>query len=248
MKNKIAVISDIHGNILALEKVVDDINRRGVSHVINLGDHVSGPLWPKETIDYIKKQEWIQIMGNHERQLLSQNPEELGPSDIYAYERLDPEDLEWLRFLPETLEPLEGMMLFHGSPNNDKLYLLETLEHGRARLATQNEITDKLGKTRSPIMLCGHTHIPRVIELPGGELIINPGSVGSQAYDDVSPVPHVMETGSPHARYAIIEKIDERWTIELVMVSYDHEAAAKKAKAAGRKDWETGIRTGYMSI
>ena len=54
---KIAILSDIHGNIPALEKVVDDINARRVDCVFNLGDHVSGPLWPKETIQYLMKQD-----------------------------------------------------------------------------------------------------------------------------------------------------------------------------------------------
>ena len=153
MEQKMAVISDIHGNIVALEKVVSDIMDRGIDVVINLGDHVSGPLWPKETIDFLKKQNWIQIMGNHERQLLSQNKEELGPSDLYAYERLEQDDLEWLRSLPKTLEPYDEMMLFHGGPKNDKLYLLETLEQGRARLATHNEIIKRLDGMNSSIML-----------------------------------------------------------------------------------------------
>ena len=83
---KIAIISDIHGNILALKAVVEDINRRNIDRVINLGDHISGPLWPKETIEYLMLQDWIQIKGNHDRQLLEQSPYEHGASDKYAYQ------------------------------------------------------------------------------------------------------------------------------------------------------------------
>lgn len=52
--SKIAIISDIHGNLLALEEVADDIQRRNVELIVNLGDHVSGPLWPMEAVDYLK--------------------------------------------------------------------------------------------------------------------------------------------------------------------------------------------------
>jgi hypothetical protein len=60
---KIAVLSDIHGNIAALERVVDDLRSRHVDGVINLGDHVSGPLWPAETIRCLIRQDWIKIQN-----------------------------------------------------------------------------------------------------------------------------------------------------------------------------------------
>ena len=194
---RIAILSDIHGNMPALEKVMDDIKIRRVDSIVNLGDHVSGPLWPKETIQYLMKQDWVQIKGNHERQLTEQNPKNHGPSDSYAFQRLSHTELDWFKSLPVSIE-MENFLLIHGTPGSDSTYLLETVERGRARLATQDEITERLGGTKSPIILCGHTHIPRVIEV-SGNLIVNPGSVGLPAYDDVSPEYHVMETGSPHA-------------------------------------------------
>ena len=81
---KIAILSDVHGNLIALKEVVADIERRGVDLIVNLGDHISGPLWPKETLDYLKAQTWIQIRGNHERQLLTLEPAQMGPSDQFA--------------------------------------------------------------------------------------------------------------------------------------------------------------------
>ncbi|EOW6434492.1 metallophosphoesterase family protein [Cronobacter turicensis] len=54
------------------------------------------------------------------------------------------------------------------------------------------------------LILCGHTHIPRSVEISSTCLIVNPGSVGLQAYDDEHPFFHKMEAGSPHARYAIL--------------------------------------------
>jgi predicted phosphodiesterase len=243
---KIAVLSDIHGNIAALEQVVDDIKTRQVDAVFNLGDHVSGPLWPKETIEFLMKQDWIQIGGNHDRQLTTLKPENHGLSDRYAHQLLNEAELNWLRTLPPTIKTPEDIFLFHGSPSNDKTYLLETIENGRARLATQSEIKQRLGDTKSKIMLCGHTHIPRVIQIPENILIINPGSVGLPAYEDDTPEYHVMETGSPHARYAILENKNGAWRVELVAVAYNHLMAAEQARKNNRPDWEMGLLTGFM--
>jgi putative phosphoesterase len=244
---KIAILSDIHGNIAALEKVVDDIKTRQVDRVINLGDHVSGPLWPKETVQYLMRQDWIQISGNHDRQLVNQNPREHGPSDGYAFHLLNDPELNWLGALPASAEIQNEFLLFHGAPSNDTTYLLETVEHGRARLGTQIEIKERLGETKSHFILCGHTHIPRVVEVPENILIVNPGSVGLPAYDDEFPEYHIMETGSPHARYAILEYKDGEWLPEIIAVSYDHQKAAEQARKNGRPDWEMGIQTGFMN-
>jgi predicted phosphodiesterase len=95
---------------------------------------------------------------------------------------------------------LPGMSLFHGTPRADTEYLLETVHAEDVTPATQNEIAERIGTTEpNSLFLCRHTHLPRTVAF-GDSLIVNPGSVGLQAYQDDSPVPHVMETGSPHAR------------------------------------------------
>jgi len=243
---KIALLSDIHGNIAALEKVVEDLKTRQVDQVFNLGDHVSGPLWPKETIQFLMKQDWVHIRGNHDRQLGEQNPREHGPSDRYAFQMLNTAELDWLRSLPPCVEIQDQFLLFHGTPTNDLTYLLETVAHGRGHLATPAEITARLGQTRSRILLCGHSHIPRVTALSENVLIVNPGSVGLPAYDDIVPEYHVMETGSPHARYAILENKDGHWQLEEIVLPYDHRQAADQARKNGRPDWELGLLTGFM--
>ena len=242
---KIAVVSDIHGNIVALESVVEDINSRQVDCVINLGDHVSGPLWPKETIQTLMKQDWIQIKGNHDRQLVMQNSAEHGLSDAYAFTQLSNIELDWLGALPASMEFQEKFLLCHGAPSCDTIYLLETVDHGRAMLATPKEIRGRIGKISPSIILCGHTHIPRVVKLPG-QLIVNPGSVGLQAYDDEIPEYHIIETGSPHARYAILEYQDGNWNVDLIAVRYDHQKAADQARKNNRPDWVIGLKTGRM--
>jgi len=159
---------------------------------------------------------------------------------------LSDSDLEWLRALPVSKVVKDQFLLFHGTPSNDTTYLLETVENGSARLATQAEIDQKLGGMMAQIMLCGHTHIPRIVETPRKTLIINPGSVGLPAYEDTTPEYHVMESGSHHARYAILEYKNGTWQAELISVSYDYQQAAAQARKNGRPDWEYSLQSGRM--
>ena len=67
---RIAFVSDIHGNLPALEAVAADIHRRGADRVVNLGDNLSGPLLPRETAQWLMASDWLSLAGNHERQVL----------------------------------------------------------------------------------------------------------------------------------------------------------------------------------
>ena len=71
---RIAFVTDIHGNLAALEAVVADCTRRAVSRVVNLGDSLSGPLLPAETADDLMSRDWFHLAGNHERQILRHGP------------------------------------------------------------------------------------------------------------------------------------------------------------------------------
>ncbi len=241
---RIAVISDVHGNLPALEAVTADITRRGVDRVVNLGDHASGPLWPAETVALLIQQPWHQIAGNCDRQLVRQPPTEHGASERFAFERLSDGQLQWLAALPGTLRVVDEILLFHGTPVDDEAYFLEVVEQRRVRLATPDELTQRLGGFTEPVVLCGHSHIPRVVQL-GATLIVNPGSVGLPAYDHDDPTPHVMETGAPDARYALLDQGKDGWRAQLIAVPYDHRAASKQARRNGRTDWAFSLETGH---
>lgn len=243
---KIALLSDIHGNLAALDKVAEDLKTRQVDAVFNLGDHLSGPLWPRETLEFLVKQDWIHISGNHDRQLGYGDPARHGPSDRYAFEQLNPEGLAWLRALPAQLSVAGHFLLFHGTPVSDKTYLLETVGQGGLRLASQAEIRARLGTVSASVLLCGHTHLPRAVEIGPGQLIVNPGSVGLPAYDDDQPEYHKAECGSPHARYAILEQRAGQWIPEFILVAYDYQLAADQARRNGRPDWAAALQTGFV--
>ena len=209
---KLAIISDIHGNLLALQAVLADIARQGVDQTVNLGDILSGPLQPAETADLLMAQSFPTIRGNHERQLLAlldPPADRIDPTDPdgYAAIQVSPAHVAWLKALPVSMELNSDVWLYHGTPNSDLQYWMETVVPGfeqgagpGVRAATLDEVAARLGNaTTHPVVLCGHTHVPRLMQC-GGVLVVNPGSVGLQAYDDDHPYLHVIENRTPHAQ------------------------------------------------
>ncbi|MGK5080241.1 metallophosphoesterase family protein [Janthinobacterium sp. HLX7-2] len=246
---KIAVISDIHGNLDALDAVLADIARRGADVIVNLGDIVSGHLQPRATAARLMALDLPTIRGNHERQLLG-DPARMGESDSYARAQLLPEQLAWIAALPATLRLRKDVLLVHGTPTSDLVYFLDSVTPQGSRAATQEEVAaraDGGAAADVALILCGHTHMPRSMHLADGRLIVNPGSVGLQAYGDEHGYPHVMENGTPHARYAIAEQgADGIWMAQFHAVEYDWEQAARLALANGRPDWAVPLRTGRV--
>lgn len=245
---RIAAISDIHGNLDALEAVLADITRHGVDVTVNLGDIVSGHLQPRATAARLMGLGLPTIRGNHERQLFG-DPVRMGVSDAFARAQLLPEQLAWIDALPATLRLRPDVLLVHGTPQSDLVYFLDSVTPQGSRAATPEEVAERAGTADAALILCGHTHMPRQIRLADGRLIVNPGSVGLQAYDDDHGYPHVMETGTPHARYAIVEQdADGAWAAQLHAVAYDWETAARLALANGRPDWVVPLRTGRVGV
>jgi predicted phosphodiesterase len=259
---KIAVVSDIHGNLPALQAVAADIERRRVDQVVNLGDILSGPLMPLETAEYLMgRPDWITIAGNHERQLLkiwdtAQGRIDPTTSDGYAATRIQQRHADWLRGLPPTHWLAPDVLLVHGTPGSDLVYWMESVTpdfglHGSLgmRPATAEEIQQRLHSgaavQRASLVLCGHTHVPRAAQC-GPALIVNPGSVGLQAYDDSHPHFHQAQNGSPHARYAVVEKHRAGWLVQHHLVPYDWEPMARLASRNGRPDWAYALTTGRM--
>jgi len=243
---RIAVLSDIHGNVSALEAVLADVGRRGVDLSVNLGDILSGGLWPAETAAMLMPLDLPTIRGNHERQVMTLAPERMGASDRRAHDTIGAAERVWLGGLPETLRPVEGVLMVHGTPGSDIEYGLETVTPEGLREATPGEAEARFGGAKADLILCGHTHMPRIRRLESGALVVNPGSVGLPAYDDDRPYPHLVEAGSPHARYAIVEKSDKGWAAELIAVDYDWDRAARDAEVHGRPDWARALATGRV--
>jgi putative phosphoesterase len=233
---RIAVISDVHANCLALEAVLEDIALQRVDAVFNLGDMVAGPLEPRRTADMLMDANIPTVSGNHETGLLRKDRNRLGPIDRFALGNLRPEHLDWFRSLPPSIA-IADVFLCHGTPESDTDPWLDNWWTGRtAEMPGEREVTAKAGDRDCQVLLCGHTHLPRAVRLRDGRLIVNPGSVGLQ-----------MNHGAPDARYAIVEQRDGTWSATFRTVVYDWDAAARQAVANGFPRWADALSTGWSS-
>lgn len=249
-----AVLSDIHGNLTALQAVLADVGQQGADRILNLGDILSGPLQPAETADLLMARDFITIAGNHERQLLqARAAANIDPltSDGYAAIKTEAHHAAWIGAHPAFHWLESDVLMVHGTPGSDLVYWLETVTPDVGmREATADEVAQRLAAGsldagKASLVLCGHTHIPRTVQC-GATLIVNPGSVGLQAYSDAHPHPHRTENGSPHARYALVERTATGWNVTHRAIAYDWDAAARLAQAHGRPDWAYALTTGRM--
>ena len=234
---RIAVISDVHGNRLALEAVEADIAMVGVDATINLGDLFASPLDPIGTADLLIERDYPTVIGNHDRYIAEGLPKSKEPVDRFVMERLRPVHLDYLRSLPATRDIEGEVFLCHGTATSDEEAWLDAWWNGRAvTVPGEAEVTAKADGLDFPVLLCGHTHVSRIVRLRDGRLIVNPGSVGLQ-----------FNYGAPDARYAVLERHGGKWSASIRAVPYDLEAAAQQAIANGFPHWADAIRTGWPS-
>ncbi|TXN08380.1 metallophosphoesterase family protein [Methylobacterium sp. WL103] len=239
---RIAVVSDIHGNLPALTAVGERIEAMSVDLVVNLGDCASGPLWPAETVATLRASPWLHVRGNHDRQVGGSLDGRLGRSDSATWRALDASARAWLHGLPERVG-LEDALFVHGAPGSDEAFLLEEIVEERLVAAREDEVVARLGGQNRRAVFCGHSHVPGLLALARGSMVVNPGSVGWPAYRNADPA-YVSEVGSPHARFAVVDLATRPLDVELLAVSYDWDRAARRAEENGRDDWAYSLRTG----
>ncbi|MGT2436569.1 metallophosphoesterase family protein [Bradyrhizobium betae] len=245
---RFAAIADVHGNHLALEAVLADIRAQGISDIVNLGDMLSGPLDARRTIEILMTLDAVNVLGNHDRYLLDRPPEKMGSWDRPAYEALDAVQLDWLRAQPTTRVFRDQVFLCHATPENDEVYWLDTVHpDGTVALSPLDRIEQFAQGITQPLILCAHTHLARAVRLRDGRLIVNPGSVGSPGYRDVHPSPHVVEAGTPHARYAILELVEKAWHVTFRHLAYDHETMAALARCNKQPELANALATGWIA-
>lgn len=242
---RLAVISDIHGNLLALEAVLADIAERGVDAIVNLGDCVTSPLWPRETFERLAELDLPTVRGNHDRWIVEKTEDELSPAGRFARDALTPAQRAALHALPPTLEVSPDILAVHGTPTDDSAYLLEDTAEGRLMPTARASLAARLGTAAraGAVVLCGHSHRQALVQGPQGCTILNPGSVGCPVFAD-SPAAPGLENRSPHARYAILTLRRGRWGAELLALEYDWDEAARRAVENDRPDWATALATG----
>lgn len=230
---RVALISDLHANQLALEAVRHDIARSGVDQVICLGDVATLGPHPKEVIHTLREMGCPCIIGNHDAFLLD-------PALIHTYteapvvveavdwcrEQLSADELAFLSgFVPTAEIDLNAnakLFVFHGSPASHMDDLLAT---------TPAEDLDRLlGGHQATVMAGGHTHV-QMLRQHRGTLLLNPGSLGQPFKEFVAGRPPTLMA---HAEYALVEATTAGVNVDLRRVQLDKKAL--KAAAATAAD------------
>jgi putative phosphoesterase len=242
---RLAVLADVHGNLRALEAVLADVARHAPDAVVDLGDCVAGPLQAADTADLLMGRGFVTVRGNHDRQLVELAPEAMGATDRAADAQLLPRHRAWLAALPATAA-VGDVLCCHGTPSDDLAYLLEAVHpDGAVTAAPPPLVAERLGATAARVIVCGHTHVPRTVVASDGRVVVNPGSVGLQAFEWDVPRPQRVAVGSPHARWALLDLGGGAPRVAHHAVPYDWAAAAADAARAGRPDWAHALATGF---
>ncbi|KXB06218.1 hypothetical protein AKJ53_00975 [candidate division MSBL1 archaeon SCGC-AAA382F02] len=208
---KIGVIADPHGNLSALEAVLEDMPK--VDRIICAGDLVGYGPQPNEVIDLVKSKDILSVLGNHDYAVYQEKTGSLNKLAAkvaeWTHENLEKENLRFLGKLPKKTKIEEKYEIFiaHGTPRKPlKEYLYPNVSNRNLVKMTQGTDTD--------IIVLGHTHIP-LEKMIQGKLILNPGAVGQP------------RDRNPKASYMVL-KLGRKKEVIQNRVSYDIEKTEKK--------------------
>ena len=220
---RIAVFSDVHGNVRALEAVLASIRSRGpFEQVINAGDLAFGGPCPREAMDLLMRSGFPTARGNTDEWIAGEQgiPKSVSQAAIaWTRERLAPSHLAFLQRLPlpHRVEPPGGppLVAVHATPTSTTEVL--------APDAPAESVAQMFAQARTRTLAYGHIHPPYVRDVVDG-LVVNVGSVGFP-FD-----------GIPQPAWAIFTLTEGRWTAEIIRVTYDHEAVAQDLLASDHPD------------
>lgn len=206
---RVACLSDIHANLIALEAVLDDIPS-DVDELLCAGDVVGYNPWPQACIEAVRERAIPTVAGNHDRMVNAERNFRgngmAAAGIVHARNRLSAADREWLADRPVELRAIEDRVkVVHGHPDDPDRYTYPD-QFG----------PDLLGD--EAVLILGHTHVQHH-EVYDDGVVLNPGSVGQPRDED------------PRAAYAILDidtlSVDER------RVEYDIDAVAEAIETAG---------------
>jgi len=242
-----AIISDIHGNSLALQAVLKDIKSRGIDDIINLGDHFFGALEPETTAGILRENPMLCISGNTDREILQSIDTDFTKDGMDRVKAdLSQQSIAWLRSLPKTATHDGLFFVCHGTPESDDEYLLEKVTANGVFIHNDEDLVWRTRHIKERIILCGHSHVNRVIYLSNNKIILNPGSVGLPAYLGNGEYSFAMESNTPHAKYAVVHADGDSINIEQVLCTYDWHKASEAARKNGNEKWANFLLYGRM--
>jgi predicted phosphodiesterase len=219
---RIAIISDIHSNVEALETSLDLIRQHKVDEIICLGDIIGYGANPNECIDLVRQATHHVLLGNHDEAAIELSKTEyFNPFARIAAEWtngvLTEENAAYVRSLPFTIER-NGLMFVHSSP-----YEPEEWHYILSPVDAQFNFT----YFSAPVCFVGHSHVPGIFcediwtqeVVPGKKFIVNVGSIGQPRDNDWRSSFGIFDT--------------EQWTYENFRSEYDVNSAAEKIRKAG---------------
>ncbi len=230
---RLAAISDIHGNLDALIRVIADIEASGVNRIVCLGDMIGYGPEPEAVVETIRERRIPSLMGNHELAVL--DPESLNGFNPLARQSLEktipllsPETIRYIRRLA-YFRIFRTCRFVHGFPPDSPRTYLFTVSDGRLKTAFEALAED--------LCFLGHTHVPAVVGFDGRSIYrkrLRPGI--TQLHPDRKYMINVGSVGQPrdgdrHAKYVIWDS--DTHHLELRCVSYDIASVAGKIMAMG---------------
>lgn len=244
---RIAVVSDIHGNALAFDKVIGDIQKEAVDQIVCLGDAIQGGPQPAQVVAQLRELGCPVVMGNADAWLLTgvetgkEPTSEARLRQLYAVRewsltKLSAEDRAFIETFQPTIEISLGdglnLLCFHGSPTDFDQILFPT--------TPEEEFQAALTPYLPSIMTGGHTHMQQVRRIGASDsFFFNPGSVGL-AYSHQQPDENFY--ADAWAEYAILTANRGQISLEFRRVPYDANAIIEIYHASGRPYMDEAIR------
>jgi predicted phosphodiesterase len=234
---RIAIISDVHGNLPALEGFFDHIDGLKIDRTLCLGDLVGYNPWPNECVDMVRESGFPTIMGNHDRVACGiEEPDHFNAAAkraiLWTRNALSWENRDWLSGLPERLLVNNRIVLVHGSPSNPNEYIL-SIDSAAYNI---KYMAEQIGAS---ICFFGHTHAVAVYAYVSGELtlledstieikegkhyLVNPGSIGQP------------RDGDPRAAFLIFD--EEERKVEFHRFPYDIDRVYRAVIEAGQDEF-----------
>lgn len=212
----LALISDIHSNLPALEAVLKSIDKKKPDKIFCLGDIIGYNTFPNEVIDLIKTNNINCLMGNHDYDIINKKfslEKESDKIKVWTLNKLTSSNIDFLSNLPININletSNKKITMYHSSPRSMTEYLYEDTE----------DTIEVMQNFKNDILICGHTHLP-YYKYYNDKLIINSGSVGKP------------KRKNKQASYVLLNIINKKINIEIITLDYDYETTAKQNENLG---------------
>ena len=236
---KLAILSDIHGNLDSLEAVLAHARREGYDHLVCLGDVVGYGAEPQECIDRLREEVWnhekageMVVKGNHDDAASGGDDSyfnrEAQRAVRWTHEQLSPAGVDWLAALPLEKRVGDDVYLVHSSPKDPSEWNY---------IISIGDALEAFAKFSERVCFVGHSHVPFHVSIDpkSAEVRVEPSETvqlreGFRYLSNVGSVGQPRD-GDPRAAYVMLDLEEE--TLERFRVDYDHRRAAEKIRAAG---------------